>query len=289
MENLKSRIGVLILPLGMSGDDLALKYLLLHLNTVQKSFEFYLLPVFDDPMLKKLQSGESPVRLDIEAEVPTFLERYRKALSDYATGYSDYATGYTRPLFLNDPLVILTTSTFSDNYFLTGGKDWTIVAFGNWARHMAPPSIVEFFLSKVVVSAIHKACGVKSPCSHIETKGCVFDFSASLAETRFSVLSGFICAQCQKAIFDAGGEKMLLDAQVLLEKKWLGTIGAPSDVALNAKKLGYDLFHTSGIKTTWYERIRSTLEEEAIKTLLGIIATVLGASLLLWLGLKDIG
>lgn len=282
MSDTPVRIGVIIAQLGDRGDPRALKYLLLHQNSLQQSFEFHLLPVFDHAIIQQLAPGQSPNREEIEEAMPAFLKVYRENLAQFARGYGH------RPES-NCPIVILSTATFTDNFFLTGGDDWGIIALGNWQRVMAPPSIVEFFLSLIMELAIDFACGAAYPNRHVTTRGCSFDFTAELADARFSVLSGFLCAQCLEVIRKAHSDQLAEDAQMLLKKEWLGTVGEPSGVSVTAKKLGYDLFHTKGVTPTWWERTRTILEQEVVKTILKIIATVVGAGLLIYFGFRSAG
>lgn len=276
------RIGVVIAPLGTGDDSRALKYLILQQNTVQQSFEFQLIPVSADSLIQQLSHDKKLNRNQIEDAMPAFLNRYRQSLAESAAGYELQP----EPTL---PIVVLSAATFTDNYFLTGGDDWGIIALGNWQRIMAPPSILEFFLSLLVGLSIGFACGDDYPQPHITTKGCSFDFTAELTDARFSVLSGFLCSDCLGAISAAHSEQLATDAKTLLQKSWLGTVAEPSDIAVTAKKLGYDLFHTKGVTSTLWERTRATLEEEAVKTILTIIALVVGTGLLIYLGFKSTG
>ena len=284
MPDTPVRIGVMIAPLGTGDDSRALKYLILHQNTVQRSFEFQLLPVPvpDDRLIRQLAYDRTPNRNEIEDAMPAFVSRCRQSLDEVATGYKLQP----EPAF---PIVVLSTATFTDNYYLTGGDDWGIIALGNWQRVMAPPSILEFFLSLLVELSVGFACGGDYPQRHVTTKGCSFDFTAQLADVRFSVLSGFLCSDCLAAISDAHSEQLASDAKVLLQKAWLGTIAEPCDVSVTAKKLGYDLFHTKGVTPTLWERTRATIEEEAVRAILKIIAIVVSAGLLIYLGFRSAG
>ena len=272
------KLGVMIPELGMQDGGRALRYLLLHQNTLQKSFEFHVLPVIEDRIVDQLLPGQRANRIQVEEEMPAFMRKCRE-------NYARLAQGYGLPSE-PDPILILSTATFADNYYLTGGDDWGIIALGNWERHMAPPSIVEFFLSFAVKVAIDKACGDQFPQRHIMTKGCSFDFHADIANARYSVLSGWLCAQCINTISLAHSDQLVNDAQLLLKREWLGTVAEPSDVSITAKKLGYDLFHVKGITPTWWERIRTVLEEEGVKMLLTIIAGLTVLALSIYWGLK---
>ena len=107
------RIGVMIAPLGTGDDCRALKYLILHQNTLQRSIEFQLLPVTNDGLIQQLSQGEMPNRNEIEDAMPDFLLGYRESLARIARGYDLQP----EPDF---PIVILSTARFTDNYYLTG-------------------------------------------------------------------------------------------------------------------------------------------------------------------------
>src|SRR5438445_2624282 len=123
------RIGVVITTLeGI--DTTALKYLILYQNTLQKSFQFELLPVDErDKFLSALDSRAPVKRESIEKQMDAFLVRYKKWLENYASSFDLTPS-------LPDTYVILSTARFSDNYYVTGNDDLDIVALGNWKRNM---------------------------------------------------------------------------------------------------------------------------------------------------------
>ncbi len=272
------RIGVILTELG-GLNSTALKYLILYQNTLQKTFQFELLPVPDsgDKFLGQL---DSPVPIDrekIEKQMDAFVSRYKKWLEKQAEDFDITPT-------LPDGYVIMSTVKFDDNYFLTGNDELGVIALGHWKRYMAPPSIVEFFLNILIELSIDFACGEDVP-RHLTTRGCVFDFTVSLDEARLAVLTGYVCESCRK-IITSRHERIYEDAKLLLQMNWLGDSSVPATAALTADKLGYDLFHTKGITPTFLERIRSSLEKEGLKALLQILAATIIAALLIWLGLK---
>jgi len=258
----------------------ALKYLVLLQNCLQASFEFAFLPVPpDNKLLERLGSSKPLDRSEIERDMKSFRPSYDKWLSQDAAGYENLPPQL-------DGLVVVSTARFEDNYYLTGDGDWTILALGNWQRHMAPPSIVEFILTLLVETAVYAACDEKWPKGHHSTKGCLFDFTALLDGLRYKVLTGFLCDSCASTMSSAHSQQLVQDVRLLLNKEWLGSVVQPSNAAITARKLGYDLFHTKGVTPTFWERVMATLEEEAVKNLITIVATVIIAILLMWLGLK---
>ncbi len=280
MKNRPIKIGIILTKLG--GLDIkALKYLVLFQNTLQQSFEFEFLPTLDDSVfLKQLDSLETIDMEAVEQNASDFFSKYKDWSEKNA---KTYGLTYEPP----DGLVILSTAKFTTKYYATGEDNWLIIALGHWQRHMSPPSIVEFFLMLLIGAAIDTACGDNFPPRHYATKGCVSDFTANIGDARFGVLTGFLCESCCDTIKPYRSGKLVEDAKILLRKEWLGNSTHPTNAATTAKKLGYDLFHTKGVKQTSWERLSATIQEEAIKTLLTIIGGVILTGLLLWFGLKN--
>lgn len=279
MQKQPIKIGIILTELGGLNVK-ALKYLVLFQNTLQQSFEFEFLPEQDDSsFLKQLDSTEPIDREAIEQRIDDFLSNYKDWLKKNAR---DYELTYEPP----DVFVILSTAKFKDYYFSTGGDDWLISALGHWEEHMSPPSIVEFFMAILVGVAVDKACGDIVPPGHQAIKGCVSDFAASIGDARFGVLTGFLCESCCNTIRKSRSEKQVEDAKLLLRKEWLGDSTHPTVVATTAKKLGYNLFHTKGVKPTFWERMSVTIQEKAIENLLRLIGAVVLAGILLWLGFR---
>jgi len=273
------KIGILLTDLG--GLDLrALKYLLIFQNTIQASFEFQLMPYdSNNQLFTSLNSNTSVCRNTVTEKANTFI-------NDYKDWLVDYASGYKLEISYPDGIIILSNCKFLDNFYATGGDGWDIVALGNWERVMAPPSIVEFFLTLVLRASIDVACGDDYPKRHHSLKGCVFDFNASIDDTRYSILSGYLCDSCCKKIADTASEQVVKDACLLLGKKWLGDAIEPTTASNNVKKLGYDLFHTSGIKPTIRERLLAAAEKEAVANIFKLLGGIILVSLLVWLGLQ---
>jgi hypothetical protein len=112
---------------------------------------------------------------------------------------------------------------------------------------------VEYYLTHVVTAALDAL----SPGNlrHFDTRGCAFDFNASLSHTRFKVLTGQLCNAFAARLEQDKSKQAVDDANMLFKRVWLGTPTAPSDVALTVKKLGYDLFHTAGPNTNFMGKV----------------------------------
>lgn len=276
MSHIPLKIGIILSSFGVR-ESAALKYIVLHQNTLQRSIEFQFLPI--DETSELLKDLETPGLIDRES----FEIKIANHKASYKTWLREEADNYEVPNDNYDGIIVISLAKFTDNYYLTWANNWAILALGHWESKMAPPSVLEFILTLLIQVSVDIACGTGR---HHETKGCAFDFTALLADARYKVLTGFVCSGCIDTIKNTRSEQFIKDIQILLNKDWLGVPDDPSIVSITAKKLGYDLFHTKGFKPTTWERIKITLEEQAVKTVLKIIGSVIIAALLVWLGLK---
>ena len=161
-----------------------------------------------------------------------------------------------------------------------------ILALGDWKRHMAPPSLVEFILTLIIRESIALVCPALDNCVHIGTRGCLCDFTPTLDEVKFKVLNGFLCHFCCAVLASEGFTELPKELSLVLKKDWLGKANEPEKPAGVAANLGYDLFTTKGPQPTAWEIAKKTLQEEWLKQGLALLAVIVGAALLLWFRLK---
>src|SRR5438874_11993120 len=64
----------------------------------------------------------------------------------------------------------------------------SVLALGNWMRHMAPRSILEFIVVLLMRQAASFVVPALSKSLHLGTKGCLFDFTSELTEARYKAL-----------------------------------------------------------------------------------------------------
>jgi len=279
------RIGVLLGDLDKL-NLIALKFLVLRMNMLQHTFEYEFLPVPHDKFTLSLCNQAVIDRDEVDREAPAFLTRYKDFLREESTMYE------SKELPPNY-FVFVTLACFSDNYYTTISTfkyGLGILALGNWKRNMAPPSLLEFILMGIVGAAAILVSPSLLNSYHLGTKGCLFDITPALSEVRFKVLNGFICNYCHTALDSDGFGELTDEVTHILGKEWLGKSTDPLTPAGITAKLGYDLFITKGLKTTPWENILITIQQEGVKQLLTlivlIIAAILIALLTLWLGLK---
>jgi hypothetical protein len=257
----------------------ALKYFVLHLNMVQTAFEFEMLPPNDDQVLHDLSTNAPLDRLAIRESAPQFVERYLRFLE---LGESNYGLRPQPP----QHLIVVCAANFRDEFYITQRGQLTVIALGNWSAAMAPPSLLEFVYILLIRTALAAAFPALTEARHYATRGCIFDFSANLEDARFKVLNAYLCHRCSRAIDAAASPGLVNEVTRVLQKEWVGNPAARGTPAAIMRKLGYDLFLTSGVRPTAWERFKDKLEEEWLKQSLDFVAKLLLAAALFWLGLR---
>lgn len=274
------RIGVILADLGALNTTV-LKYLIVHLNTLQRSFEFELLATnHEDPLLTLLAIGETADR-----------EKCRKMLAEFYNRTIVYMGKEQAAYGLQDTavpegIIVITRARFSDQYYGLKEGRVQVQALGEWERSMAPPSIFEFILTLLIRQAASFAAGSVSRSLHLGTKGCLFDFTGDLSDARYKTLQSYVCTMCQKRLDEAGALHILPDILKVLDMTWLGKVSDPYSPSGIIAKLGYNLFLTQGIKPSLWETVRGTLRDEGTKELVKLISALVLAGLLVWLGWK---
>jgi hypothetical protein len=277
-----TRVGVILAVLGKL-NVVALKYLVVHLNTLQTSVEFEILsPNPDDELLVTLGEGNVVDRDKCRSMLPDFRERMTRFIAEEQKAY-DLADQS-----LPDNFAVISLAKFSDEHYGLKDKQIQVQALGNWERHMAPPSIMEFIVVLLMRQAASFVVPSLSRSFHMGTKGCLFDFTSELAEARYKALQSFVCNTCRSRILESGAIHLADDLTRVLDFDWLGTPSDPHCPAGIVAKLGYDLFHTKGIQPTFWENVRSVLRDEATKEIVKLVFAILLTALLLRLGLKKL-
>jgi hypothetical protein len=276
-----ARVGVILAALGKL-NVIALKYLIVHLNTLQNSIEFEILsPSPEDALLVTLGEGNCVDRDKCRSMPPSFRERIIQFLGAEQKEYdlADHS--------LPDNFVVISLAKFSDEHYGLKEKQVQVQALGNWARHMAPPSILEFIVVLLMRQAASFVVPSLSKSVHLGTKGCLFDFTSDLAEARYKALQSFVCTTCRSRMHENGAVHLVDDMIRVLDFNWLGTTSDPRCPSGIVAKLGYDLFLTKGFQPTLWESVRSVFRDEATKEIIKLVFAILLAALLLRLNLKE--
>jgi hypothetical protein len=275
-----ARVGVILTNLGKLNVT-ALKYLIVHLNTLQHSIEFELLaPDSKDPLLVALSYEKVADRDKCRGMLTSFRDRIVQQFDQERKEY-DLADGSLPANF-----VVVSQAKFSDEHYGLKAGPVQVQALGNWERSMAPPSILEFIIVLLMRQAASFVTPSLSKSVHLGTKGCLFDFTADLGEARYKALQSFICSDCRERMREDGAVNLASDLERVLDLKWLGEPSDPHCPAGIVAKLGYNLFLTKGIEPTRWETFVSILRDEGTKEFVKIIFAILLAAILLRLGLK---
>lgn len=273
------RIGIVFAPV----EDLsspALRYLLLHLNQLQKWFQFELYPSEHDVLLDTLSSSSVLERIPIREQLDALWNRY---CSTWEGWNKDYKLKEGPP----DYLVLISLARFEDDYYSTRQGKVSVLGLGNWRGQMAPPSILEFIITLVLREAVASVSKLLRGSVHLGTKSCLFDFTPYPDDARQKVLNGFICEHCIECLRSEGLEQLGKDLVPVLQQKWIGTKEDPSSPASITAALGFDLFRTKGLKPSFWQRVLTQLEQDGVTEFVKIVGGVILAALLLWLGLKQ--
>jgi hypothetical protein len=271
------RVGVVLCELGELNTT-ALKYLIVHLNTLQRSIEFEILAAdHSDPLLATLAKGVVANRDECRDRLSGFRDRI---MSQSQRKISDFdLSDHTVP----ENFVLISLARFSDGHFGLKAGHVQVQALGNWERAMAPPSILEFIVVLLMRQAASFVAPLASKSLHLGTKGCLFDFTSDLSEARYKALQAFVCTNCRARLRESNAAGLADDLVRVLDFNWLGAKSDPHTPAGIVANLGYDLFLTKGLKPTFWESVRTTLRDEGTKEIIKLIfAVILTALLVRW-------
>lgn len=255
------------------------KYFILLLNQLQHSCEFEIHDVNEsDPYLAGLSVKPkwwqrfTPTVINAKnarAGLGEFGARQREEIAK-AIQEHDLATEEL------DQLIIVTGVTLSDAHYLIRRKKTTLLALGLWEKTMAPPSVAEF-LQLLVLRAPYSALeGHVWNTIHLGNRGCIFDFTENLENTRFIALSGVgVCSQCAAALEQDGFSNAPAEIRHVAGRAWRGDRSIPGSPANVMERLGYPLFLTKGFERSWAERIQDVCSEEFGKELIKLVFILL--------------
>jgi hypothetical protein len=250
----------------------AIKYLILEINKQQSSFEFALVPYNN---IDELDRTSYISHDDKEA----LNKEFRKVIIKYKDNYNILCKGYELVGEPPDYWIVITTNKREDRYYWFVSGKLAFITLGYWNKKMAPPSLVECIVVLMVEIATLYKWNIKS---HLETMGCIFDFTHDLNNTRFKVLSGYICEKCRSQI----PKKKYNEISDVLKMNWLGDNKNENTPASISRKLGYNLFRTKSFKPRFRDKFFEILESEGSKELIKLVALIIGTGLLIWLGFK---
>jgi len=277
------RIGIIVLAESKI-NEAALQSFVLSMNKEQSFFqvEFYKIDM-QHPLTDVLSRNRKPVnRKWLEEQICDFTQSLRQILMRYCVDY-ELLEG------IPDQYIIISGCRFSDEYYSTRVETTSIIAFGNWRRFMAPPSLLEFMQVLIIREAVSILCPSFCGSIHLGTKSCLMDFTPYLSDARQKVLAGYICPFCTSRMLRDGNSELLSAVLHLLDRHWLGSPSDPYSPAGVASSLGADLFIVKGLRANARERIITTFQEEGVKQIVVVIGAIVVAVLLVLFGIKNGG
>ncbi len=243
----------------------AIKFFVLAMNKLQRSFEYEFLPAPEHYVLSVLNAEPVVPRDEIRPRLADLLEETRAKCDRY----NDHRGMTTRETF--DHMVVISDGMLSEEYYTMREGIVSVLALGNWDRHLKPPSLLEFIQALVVSESIAAVCPSLKGSVHFGTRGCLCDFTNSLEDARHKVLLGFMCASCRAELVKAQSEQLAKDVEMLVSKKWVGKLEDANSVTSILGKFGHRLFTTVGIKPTLWESTLTQVRSEGLKQFVEVL------------------
>jgi hypothetical protein len=153
------------------------------------------------------------------------------------------------------PALIVTETPLHGAYLSMLGENVGVVTIAGWHRQYSPPSVLEFVLSNVQRAALRMLI-TNNIGSHFPTRGCVWDFTATVEDARMCVAAGYLCKTCRATLFSALGEDQVAALEAFLRNDWIGSVDDNSSVASDLKRIfRYDLARTRGLSPSLTQRL----------------------------------
>lgn len=237
------KIGVILDTLG-NENTAALRYAILHLNTLQNFAEFEIIynTCLSNEFIEKCSKKKSYNQDEILDLVEDFEHQVENTLN--------HNFDYVKNPEVCDRYLAICNCTLSNNYYLIGtGGRLRMLCIGAWETAMAPPSLLEFIIHQCLLQGARSSFPTEI-ISHFQSRGCLFDFNMTLENCRNSVLTGYICSDCREVVTHSNNLKEL---QEILGGKWLGAPDDPLSAYSELRRLGHSPFQSSRVRQTWWE------------------------------------
>jgi hypothetical protein len=273
-----ARVGIVTESLG-EDDTAELRFAILALNRLQNFCEFEITHFFDQ-------------NSTIFKELSTDRVLDRRKIVDLGQGFVDYIESFAKSNMYDASsypcgrYVILSKASFSDKYYLVqSNSKLRILALGDWKRHFYPPSLLEFIVDSCLKQGIREAYGGID--SHLNSRGCAFDFNAVLSNTRNGVLIGCLCHDCRVLLSEKNSE-WLPEIESLLGGGWLGSAEDPRSILSGLHRMGYSPFMSRGVRRRPIDWIKEKVAEPFVSEVIKIIVLGIALYLSLRLGLNEL-
>lgn len=247
-------------------DKYAFKYFILHLNKIQKTYEF----TFPD-------TREFP---------------FEKGIIDFKTSHEKVNEFVLKNELIANHFITIITNSFNNNYFFNATEKTSVITTDIWDKHFSPPSLFEYLLHCIYTCLIYSQVALDDANysdeqmminigSHSDTKGCIADFTRQKYDDRVDITLGYICDEHKKEIEIFYGKEYLEDIQNVIERNWIGNKDTINSVAYNLKHIfKFDINRDSGFNKNLWDKIKDRFYEipgsitgEILKVLLTALLT----------------
>ena len=184
----------------------------------------------------------------------------------------------------------------TDKYFMSIGNKkinpTSIISSHGWDRNYAPPSLFEYLINSVLISALFSTFvyfGNRIDFHVTESIGCIFDLTGRKEDRKILVSHPTICPLCEYQIRELekrlGGKKINIEKQdmslydsikEILVMDWLGDINKRDSLLYNLRRnYRSNVDRNSGFNKKWWEKIRDSMIENTAQWTIGIIITAI--------------
>ena len=256
----------------------ALKYFILYLNKIQKTYEFFFPDVTDYPFKKRKKVN---------------FETSHDTIKEYTQNKELVA----------DHFITIITNSFDNNYFFNAEQKTSIITTDIWNKYFSPPSLFEYLLHCIYTCLIYSQIrpSGQPPLtekqilinigSHEDTRGCIADFTRKKNDDRIDITLGYICDEHKQEISEFYGNDYLEEIQQITERNWIGSLEEQNSVAYNLKHIfKVNINRDSGFNKNWWDKIKEKFYEipgSLIGEVLRILLTAIVIYLLIKIGIVD--
>jgi hypothetical protein len=155
--------------------------------------------------------------------------------------------------------IAIITNKIEGNLFFTTEGSVAAITTDTWEANYSPPSLFEYLLPCISASLLflHPTLNLDF---HIETRGCVLDYTGWKPDDRVDIALGYICDSDCESIRQSVGDDYLSQMQLVISRKWIGGISDSGSVAFELKHSSASILKgTLGLRKRFGRRLRQDL------------------------------
>ena len=290
----------------------ACAYVLLQMNKIQNLFVFQVLTSVVPNIPLPKESYKKNIDIDwFEGIVKRILNARTKRTDSFnknieLAGNDEIITSNTQKIDIwigitSKKIVIRSKKgekEITDKYFMSIGNKksnpTSIISSHGWDRNYAPPSLFEYLINSVLISALFSTFvyfGNRIDFHVTESIGCIFDLTGRKEDRKILVSNPTICPLCESQIRELekrlGGRKININIKKpdmslydsikeILVMNWLGDINERDSLLYNLRRnYRSNVDRNSGFNKKWWEKIRDSMIENTAQWTIGIIITAI--------------